>query len=421
MARPAEAPHVDQYIDILVLGKTGMGKSTTADRLLIANTEAGTFDVNPKEKEGGNTQLDDILIWRTSGRSVEDIKARVKYFLINRAVNVSGSEALDPERDCPDSVTKDCVLLSNEKTKIRVLDVPGFHTSSPSLTAAEAERTAKQENLRIMRHILRIQSIKRLQFRRVLYFLPFRSGDSGIKADSNLQEELRIMHHYFGRRIFDSMIAIATCPSQWSKLGAFTSMNETAARRVLNRAFQHVFGVLKNMNSDDILIADVPQPPILYFSVEDSSTDMFRLLQETRVTQVHGLELRLDENTCARCSLKFGVYHMETEATPLVAIDDGQRSAYDQSKCHPLIKPKYSQVQKVFGGIAYILLLGIPKLVGSSMPGFFNQEEECAYCKNPPGSPGCLKVGTEIRVADSTIKIDHKSELDQVVEVVVQP
>ncbi len=62
---------------------------------------------------------------------------------------------VDPKNKSPDSVTKDCVLLSNEKTRIRVLDVPGFHTSLSSQQAA-AQQVANQDNLGIMRQILRI-------------------------------------------------------------------------------------------------------------------------------------------------------------------------------------------------------------------------------------------------------------------------
>ena len=44
----AGASVVMQYIDYLVLGKTGIGKSTTADRLLVANFVAvpGAVDVS---------------------------------------------------------------------------------------------------------------------------------------------------------------------------------------------------------------------------------------------------------------------------------------------------------------------------------------------------------------------------------------
>ncbi len=187
MAEPSTVDTGGAYIDFLVLGKTGMGKSTTADRLLVADSVsvAGPVDVTPEEKEGGNTQLDDILIWKLGKRSEENIKKRVMCFLANRAANITGFEAVNPETMTPDSVTKSCVLLSNEKTRIRVLDVPGFHTSLSSPQVA-AKKVAIQENLSIMRQILRIQALKQLHFHRILYFLPSRGVCE--KADSNFQD-----------------------------------------------------------------------------------------------------------------------------------------------------------------------------------------------------------------------------------------
>ena len=405
----------DSYIDFLVLGKTGMGKSTTADRLLVADSVsvAGPVDVTPVEKEGGNTQLDDILIWKLCGRSVDDVKDRVKFFLGNRAV---GLTVVDPQNKSPDSVTKDCVLLSNEKTRIRVLDVPGFHTSLSSQQAA-IQQVANQDNLGIMRQILRIQAIKQLHFRRILYFLPCRGVCE--RADSSFQEELKVMYHYFGRVIFDSMIVIATMHPRRSKANAFSVEDFEDNQVTLNRAFQLALAA-PDQNPDEV--QDIPKPPISYLSLIASGSDILKELRQTKVTRMDGLKLHLQENTCAKCSLKFGVHRMATIVEAVVSIrkNDGERSAYDQSKCHPLIIPKYSMVHRFFGGVAYILLIGIPLLAGNPWPGFFNHDEECLRCKNPPGSPGCTSVGKEWEVTGEKIKVDHKSKLDQVV-VVVQP
>ena len=403
-------PGSGPYIDFLVLGKTGMGKSTTADRLLVADSTVGTTDVIPLEREGGNTLLDDILIWRLSNRSVDDVKARVKFFLVNRAAGIDGLAAIDPRRKSPDSITNDCVLLSNEKTRIRVLDVPGFHTSQ---SPHHSEQAANQDNLGIMRQILRIQALKQLHFRRILYFLPCRGPCE--RADSNFQEELKIMHHFFGRIIFDSMVVIATMHQRKSKLNAFAAEDFEDCKVVLKRSFQLAL-CAPGQEPDNV--QDVPNPPIIYLSLEESSSDMLQRLRNTHVTHPAGLELHLHENTCARCSLKFGVYRAGAVTEHLVSIGayNGCRSAYSLSQCHPFIKQKYSTIQKIIGGVAYIVLLGIPKLFGSPWPGFFNQDEECAHCEAPPGSPGCLKVGEEWRVArGEKIRVDHKSELDRVV------
>ncbi len=415
-SRQAMADVSDTYIDFLVLGKTGMGKSTTADRLLVADSVPGASDVIPVEKEGGNTQLDDILIWRLNGRSVGDVKGRVKFFLVNRAAGITGIDAVDPNNKSPDSVTKDCVLLSNEKTRIRVLDVPGFYSTLSSHQAA-AQQVANQDNLGIMRQILRIQAVKQLHFRRILYFLPFRGVCE--RADRNFQEELKVMYHYFGRVIFDSMIVIATERPRKSTSDAFNDEDASEVQIVLKRTFQLALAA-PNQNPDEI--RDIPQPPIYYLSLEESNSDIIDKLRQKKVAREGGLQLQLHENTCARCSLKFGVHRIATVVEPVVSIgqNDGERSAYDQSMCHPLITLKYSKIQKFVGGVAYILLLGIPLLAGKPWPGFFNHDEECVKCKNPPGSPGCTLLGEEWVMAGNKIKVDHDSELDQV-HIVVQP
>ncbi len=395
------------YTDFLLLGKTGVGKSTTADRLLVADSVAGAGDVTPVEKEGGNTQLDDILIWRLSKRSVENVKKRVMCFLRNRAANITGVDAVNPETKTPDSVTKDCVLLSNEKTRIRVLDVPGFHSSLSSQQVA-AKQVAIQDNLGIMRQILRIQAVKQLHFCRILYFLPSRGVCE--KADSNFQEELKVMYHYFGRSIFDSMIVVATERSSKSTLGSFTDQDFADNRKVFNRAFQ--LAIAKpDQNPDEV--QDIPESPMIYLSLEESGSDLRRRLEQEVVVDVDGLQMHLQENTCARCSLKFGVHRTATGLLPVVSIreNDGVLSAYNQSQCHPLIIPKYSGVAKFFGGMAYIFLLGLPLLAGGNpWPGFFNHDEKCAKCEEHPGSPGCTLIGKKW----CTIQVDHKSELDQV-------
>ncbi len=402
------------YIDYLVLGKTGMGKSMTADRLLVADSVPGASDATPEEKEDGSTQLDDILIWSLNKRSVEDIKERVIFFLANRAAGITGKNATDPKSKGVDSVTIDCALLSNEKTRVRVLDVPGFHTSLTKQQLAN-QQVANQDNLGIMRQILRIQAVKQLHFHRILYLLPYRGVCE--RADSNFQEELKVMYHYFGRVIFDSMIVIATERSRLSIKGAIDQEDIDQNRKVFNRAFQLAVAT-ENQNPDEV--QDIPQPPIIYLSLEESSSDLRKQLQQTVVPRKGGLKLQLHENTCARCSLKFGVHRTAAgvdEPVVLIQETDGGLSPYDQSRCHPLITPKHSKVKKFFGGMAYIVLFGIPLLAGNPWPGFFNHDEECAKCKKPPGSPGCTQIDKEWVVAENKIKVDHNSELDNVVQV----
>ena len=67
----------------------------------------------------------------------------------------------------PDSTSLECALCSNDFAKLRILDTPGFQSS----TALQREgTTAYQANLSIMRQMLRIQARHGLVFNRVCTF-----------------------------------------------------------------------------------------------------------------------------------------------------------------------------------------------------------------------------------------------------------
>ena len=73
--------------------------------------------------------------------------------------------------------TKICQLISNETTKIRILDTPGFFRDSDGGSEASLEeitRGAAASVLATMRNVLRIQAMMQVQFRRIIYFLPVR-------------------------------------------------------------------------------------------------------------------------------------------------------------------------------------------------------------------------------------------------------
>ena len=62
-------------------------------------------------------------------------------------------------------------LISNETTKVRILDVHGLDCDQ-NPQAASANVTTK--GLDIMREVLRIQAVMRMNFKRILYFIPER-------------------------------------------------------------------------------------------------------------------------------------------------------------------------------------------------------------------------------------------------------
>ena len=172
-----------KYYDIVIIGRTGLGKSTLGNKLLqvhdtsyITNREFSTSFVGGK------------------GISEPDINFR----------GFPTSEDEGVEKDL--AVTKECQLVANESTSfeaIRVLDTPGFHTKKSGMTMYQA-------NLQKFRWIVReqVDPDKNLAVKRLLYFLPDRSTDW--KSDGIVQEELELMHYFFGTAVFSHMVAIAT-------------------------------------------------------------------------------------------------------------------------------------------------------------------------------------------------------------------
>ena len=426
---PAAAAEPVPYIDLLLLGKTGMGKSTTGDKLLAADPYNTNYigrqqalegeEVVKEASEKRQFSCDDIPLWKlSSDGDYKKAKERIKRIVFQRSIE--GENIYDPDRDDVESVTKDCELLANETSRIRVLDVPGFYGSDTiGLAQADAQIglsplqqgacNIQQANLGVMRQILRIQAEKGLIFRRILYFLPFRGPPD--RADAILQSELRVMKHFFGRAIFECMVIVATMPSSVSKKDVFTTRDFSKTKRGVSHALERTFNPQVGGDSAE-RIPKPPDPPIIYVSLEETGMEIYDKLLSLDVEQKEGLQLKFDEDACARCALKVG-YYMK-EKVVCIMDDNGRqkRMAYDESKCHPLIKPKYSRLQKVMGGIAYIVLLGIPALAGARWPGFFNSDEECADCKKPPGSEGCVRVGQFSEIIGKTV--DHSSELDKV-------
>lgn len=342
-----------QFHDIVIMGKTGTGKSTLGNKLLNVISD-----------------LEHIYHFES------DITALLPDTMPEKQRRFAQGNDADTPKDNYHSVTKDCKVLANNNSNIRVLDVPGF---ADSQYAQKHKISVYEANLQIIRWVVRAQQDFKLNVKHVVYFLPNR-GPPEI-ADANLQDEIKVLYFYFGKAIFDCMtVAYTNHPrDKFQKLG-FDDKDSEDTKSV----FQEVLNIA-------ITEKKINCPPVEYFGLKDDTADFVeRLCRPSEKKFASPLQIK--EDTCSRCACKIissKDKHVE------VVYSDGVPIPYAESKCHPCFVPKYSRLQKFAGGTAYVLTLGIGLLFGK-WPGFTNSDEVCPDCKMSPGASGCITVGNEV-------------------------
>ena len=480
MASPTTAGN---YYDILLIGSTGMGRSSTGNKLVANRTKqtsaedasgrtTGPLDVTDTAQESernqiglgvpqqqpvdatgakplelgksseakvancagkeGTFQVGDVTVSKTkechvndcslvtvvdtpgladtnktkppinsgdAAQSTESMKENVTGCKAAQLRDVSDtaqeSEKTFEVGDGTASITNKCHVICNDCSLVRVVDTPGL---------AHTIRTKKfgvlEGNLQVVRSILRIQQDLNLNFRRILYFLPARGPFT--RAGGVLQEEIKVLHGFFGESIFNVMVIIATYDKEDSDSLTFNKAKIDKTAAAFMDASTAITGVI------------LPKcPPILYLPFSES--DILDKVKSAEVIDDKPLETLVIEGRCIKCAAKL-VFDNETKQITHIVTERGKEIPVEETKCHPFFIAKYSYLQKCAGGVAHLItkpLVLWGAMTEVKLPKYSNQEEICICCKKPPGEKGCLQYGDTIIVEE---KINNENINDESIE-----
>ena len=392
------------YYDIMIIGRTGMGKSTTADKLIIANPDHRDYagEPHPDEiMEEGQLKMSDLGVWVISDAEdeIERVSTRLKNLVFFRSLEKPHENVNLLYNKKAKMATFKPQLISNETTKVRVLDVPGFFGKEMSTKDDQnIGEKVTSTGLSIMRKILRVQSTMRMKFRRIIYFIPERGPLE--RSHKVLLMEMEQMVHYFGKSIFECMVLVATVnPDIYQYLPPDVVPFSEEARRSTREMFQ---AALTEVLPKDVVLPD-DKPHIVFLSMNDSCEDVMKKIEDAPVIRDE-LKLAFDHRTCIRCGLKAKILKYKNDKERRVACYAGEDPSvampYRESHCHPLIISKHWTITKIVGGIAHFVTAW--QFVDRGWwPDFRNPDDEiCIVCRRVPGVPGesgCTKVGSHYK------------------------
>ena len=402
------------YFEIMILGLTGQGKTTTADKLLIANPDGVNyremFEDAQKATVDQMATKEDLVMWYIpSDRfSLDRLSTRLKTLAFYRTLenpHLEVNTAHESDMHINDRTHK-CELFSNETTKVRVLDVPGFFGA---LTSEQIQRVqsnsialkATASHLGTMRSILQIQTAMSIKFERILYFLPCR--DTLQFSNAGLEQELELMYTYFGKAIFETMIIVTTIGSATYEMIPKDYPIEFPKQQLETSRTTFKDALAK------FLPIDTPCPPIIFISLYDTGESILKKIKETEVAQ-GSLQLQLSSSICALCSSTIGERDGEKVACIPGHDTSKQIKLYEDSHCHPVFLPKYTTFQKITGGISYAVKTVVLRKQWN-WPDF--NVEECPNCKCQPGSKGCLMVGKKYEIGNQTFWVNHMNKVEE--------
>ena len=446
----------ENYYDIMLVGLTGQGKSTTADKLLIAdpNRRTSTSEDITQQPQASNSsstpggagpqasnssastgpeagsrqrvklELENISIWLLhEGENEDEMETHLKG-LVNCRSKPHPQKEVNKMRDPKNKIfspTKDCQVFSNDTTKIRILDVPGFQDggafkSPPATPTAPAAGNAHNGSgshsgiyqssmdiasfhIGITRNIIRIQSALGMRFRRIVYFLPCRGVLE--RAHFVLKAELQALEHAFGKSIFECMVGVATITRRFSLREE--SDEEKFPREDVEQCQEYFQSALKdvlNVVDDD----RVPKVPIVFISLSETCESVLEKVKGAKVGRDR-LELTFNPSTCVNCGL--GINSINGERVTCYLSGRPEESfPYCESTCHPAFKQ--SVIRALLGKT-------VSRMIARRWPSY--KEEFCVACEQAPSERGCKQVKTKHRVWWGKVyTVDHTSTISDPVQ-----
>ena len=394
--------NIVDYYDIMIVGRTGMGKSTTSDKLVIANLENRDYRGEPyveETVEENRIKMSDLSIWLIydDEGELDRVIQRLKSLVWFRSLD-KPHKGLNKFYMYRSEQTMKSQLISNETTKVRILDIPGLF---PPLTTSAS--VSHSDSLANMREVLRIQAVMRMNFKRILYFIPKRGA---LDRDNRIvQMELKIMMHYFGKSIFDCMVLVATVnPNVYQYLQPgiipFSKNNEEMTQKHFQRSLSSILPQGERLPDR--------KPPIVFISMTDTCEDIVIKIKSAPVI-FNGIRLTYEHRMCIHCGIKTKLLKKEGEVVKIACYAGDDPSLcipYEKSCCHPMIKSKYWGITKLLRGISHIIT---GRRYSGYWPNFRNPDDEvCIKCGMIPGLPGCMQVNTYYIVKNEKLVVDHE-------------
>ena len=381
-----------KYYDIVVIGKTGQGKSTMGNKLL---------------------QVADYPLSYFRRYITGDQKAEVAEGSVGEEIFGTSEHMSDASDDKIESVTQCTELVVNEETAVRVLDTPGFAD-----TRKTAEVGLYKANLQCFRNIAREQADKNLQVRRVLYFFPQRGSPT--RVDGVLQDELKVMRRFFGDEIFKCMVIVATFDRSVTNIVESEHLkviSEDARKQLLEAESQKIITSISKVISSAFVKVTQKKfkriPPVIVAFQKEKGADVVDKVKKAEVIEETVFVPKFKHNACAQCGAKIVFStNKEGKEVPIGIKEKKVVKPLEDTNCHPCFMPKYSLGEKVVGGFGHVATAGIPYGIAwmfnkKLWPGFTNSDEICISCRNSPESKGC-------KLLSEDVKLHHTNEVRRI-------